>query len=67
MFKFYEYKKEGQKGAEEWNLKHKGKRGIPIRDFPVIVKNPLGEGYVVATQGLAEKNNLTEVYPINRE
>lgn len=65
--KFYEYKKEGQEGAEEENLKRSGKRGIPVRDFPVIVKNPLGDGFVVATHGLAQKHDLKEVYPVNRE
>ena len=63
---FYKYKKEGQTKAEEENLKRSGKRGIALRDNPVIVKNPLGEGYVVATAGLAHKHNLQEVYPINR-
>jgi hypothetical protein len=43
-----------------------GKRGIPLRDYPVIVKNPMGNGYVVATLGLLKKHNLTEVYPVNR-
>lgn len=62
----YQHKKEGQSGAEEINLKRSGKRGIPLRDNPVIVKNPLGDGYVVATVGLAQKHNLTEVYPIDR-
>lgn len=65
--KFYEYKKEGQEGAEKQNLKEKGKRGVPVRDYPVIVKNPLGDGFVVATHGLAQKHDLTEVYPVNRE
>lgn len=63
---FYKYKKEGQEGAEKENLKRSGKRGIPLRDNPVIVKNPLGDGFIVATSGLAQKHNLTEVYPIDR-
>ncbi len=65
--KFYEYKKEGQEGAEKQNLKEKGKRGVPVRDYPVIVRNPLGDGFVVATHGLAQKHDLIEVYPVNRE
>lgn len=63
---FYKYKKEGQEGAEKENLKRSGKRGIALRDNPVIVKNPLGDGFIVATSGLAQKHNLTEVYPIDR-
>lgn len=64
--KLYESKKEGQAGAEKLNLQRSGKRGIPLRDDPVIVKNPIGEGYIVATVGLAQKHNLKEVYPIDR-
>ena len=63
---FYKSKKEGQEGAEKVNLERSGKRGISLRDNPVIVKNPLGEGYIVATSGLAQKHNLTEVYPVDR-
>lgn len=64
--KLYESKREGQRKAEEINLKRSGKRGIPLRDKPIIVKNPLGDGYIVATVGLMEKYNLKEVYPIKR-
>lgn len=63
---FYKFKKEGQEGAEKENLKRSGKRGVALRDNPVIVKNPIGEGYIVATLGLAQKHNLEEVYPVNR-
>lgn len=58
--KFYEFKKEGQDKAEEENLKRSGKRGISLRDKPLIVKNPAGEGYIVATIGLKEKYGLEE-------
>lgn len=65
--KSFETKKEGQNKAEDTNLKRSGKRGIPLRDNPVIVKNPLGDGFIIATHGLAQKHDLTEVYPVNRE
>lgn len=42
------------------------KTNYSLKDHPAIVKNPLGDGYIVATWGLAQKHDLTEVYPIDR-
>lgn len=62
----YESKLHGQKLAEEENFKRSGKSGIPLRDKPVVVESPTGEGYIVATVGLEEKYGLTQVYPIDK-
>lgn len=56
--KSYSFKLESQKKAEEANWKRLGKSGIPLRDAPEIVENPVGDGFIVATIGLTKKYGL---------
>lgn len=58
--KSYEMRKEGIRKAEEEN-----KRSTPLRNFLVIAKNPLGDGFVIVPQKIAQDNGLVEVYPVD--